>query len=246
MNVKVARVSIVIVMAASLFALTACVAGPQGAKGEIGQRGSAGVAGHAGAGGATGPAGNTGPAGSSGATGSSGAKGATGATGEAGANGSNGAPGIAGVPGVAGTPGATGPAAVAQYANLFNMDTQIVAPETDIAFTNNGVMTSDFVHRPFTSQLTIAAAGDYAVWFTVTAVEPNQFSVFDNGLVVDGSTFGSGAGTQQNSGMVIVRANAGDILTLRNHSSITAVTLEFFTGGSAFTTSASMIIEKLG
>jgi hypothetical protein len=244
--VKVARVSIVIVMAVSLFALTACAAGPQGAKGATGQRGSAGVTGHAGANGAAGPAGSTGPAGSSGAAGASGLKGATGATGQAGANGSNGAPGIAGVPGVAGTPGATGPAAVAQYANLFNLYAQLVAPETDIIFTNNGVMTSDFAHIPFTPDLTIAAAGDYAVWFTVAANEPNQFSIFDNGLVVDGSIFGSGAGTQQNSGMVIVRANAGDILTLRNHSSTTTVTLGVFTGGTAVTTSASMIIEKLG
>jgi hypothetical protein len=240
MNVKVARVSIVIVMAVSLFALTACAAGPQGAKGATGQRGSAGVTGSAGAVGATGPAG------SSGATGSSGPKGATGATGQTGANGSNGAPGAAGVPGVAGTPGATGPAAVAQYANLFNADLQTVAPETDITFTNNGVMTSDFAHLPLTSQLIITAAGDYAVWFSVTADEPNQFSVFDNGVVVDGSTFGSGAGTQQNSGMVIVRANAGDLLTLRNHSSSTAVTLQWFAGGTAITTNASMIVEKLG
>jgi hypothetical protein len=150
------------------------------------------------------------------------------------------------VPGVAGTPGATGPAAVAQYANIYNEDFQVVLPEEDIFFTTNGVMTSGFTHFAVSPGLTVAAAGDYAVWFSVSTQEPSQFALFDDGIVVDGGTFGSGAGTQQDSGMVIVSARAGDILTLRNHSSNTAVTLQWSAGGTALTSNASIIIEKIG
>ena len=35
-------------------------------------------------------------------------------------------------------------------------------------------------------------------------VEPNQFTLFQNGAPVSGSVYGSGAGTQGNNGMVII------------------------------------------
>jgi hypothetical protein len=45
--------------------------------------------------------------------------------------------------------------------------------------------------------------------------------------------------------MVIVRAAAGDVLTLRNHSSAAAVTLQTLAGGTQFNANASILIEKL-
>jgi hypothetical protein len=76
-------------------------------------------------------------------------------------------------------------------------------------------------------------------------VEPNQFTLFQNGAPVAGSTYGSGAGTQPNPGVVIITAAAGDVLTLRNHTSSAAVTLQTLAGGTVINSNASIMIQKL-
>jgi hypothetical protein len=67
-----------------------------------------------------------------------------------------------------------------------------------------------------------------------------------NGTVAAGSIYGSGAGTQQNNGQVILRLSAGDVMTIRNHSSASAVTLQTLAGGTQQNANASIAIEKLG
>jgi hypothetical protein len=81
--------------------------------------------------------------------------------------------------------------------------------------------------------------------FIVSSVEPNQFTLFQNGAPVAGGTFGSGAGTQQNPGGVIIAAGAGDVLTLRNHTSAAAVTLQTLAGGTQDNANAALIITLL-
>ncbi|MBA9013995.1 hypothetical protein [Clostridium beijerinckii] len=76
-------------------------------------------------------------------------------------------------------------------------------------------------------------------------MEPNQFTLFQNGLEVPGSTYGSGAGTQPNPGMVIITAAAGDMLTVRNHTSSAAVTLQTLAGGTQINANASILIERI-
>jgi hypothetical protein len=44
------------------------------------------------------------------------------------------------------------------------------------------------------------------------------------GALVAGSVYGSGTGTQQNNGQVIRVLSAGDVVTIVNHSSASAVT----------------------
>ena len=68
-------------------------------------------------------------------------------------------------------------------------------------------------------------AGDYKVTFSVSGTEPSQMALFVNGTLVPGTIYGSGAGTQQNTGQVIVTFAAGDVLTVRNHTSAAAVGL---------------------
>ena len=63
---------------------------------------------------------------------------------------------------------------------------------------------------------------------------------------MDGSVYGSGAGTQQNTGQVLVTVSSGDVLTVRNHSSAAAVTLQTLAGGTQTSTNASVLIEKVG
>jgi hypothetical protein len=178
--------------------------------------------------GATGATGPSGPAGSPG-----GATGATGATGPIGATGGVGAT------------GATGPQGLSEYAYIYNLAAQVVALEADITYSNNGVIVGAITHAPGTSQIIIGTPSDYAIWFNEAGVEPNQFTLFQNGGPVAGSTYGSGAGTQPNPGMVIITAAAGDVLTVRNHTSAAAVTLQTLAGGTVTNANASVLIEKL-
>jgi hypothetical protein len=45
--------------------------------------------------------------------------------------------------------------------------------------------------------------------------------------------------------MVIITAAASDILTIRNHTSAAAVTLQTLAGGTQINTNASVLIQKL-
>ena len=79
----------------------------------------------------------------------------------------------------------------------------------------------------------------------MSGVEPSQFALFLNGAPVAGTVYGSGAGTQQNNGQAIIAIAAGDVLTLRNHSSAAAVTLQTLAGGTQTNVNASIVITKL-
>jgi BclA-like protein/collagen triple helix repeat protein len=189
-----------------------------------------------GGGGAPGPQGPAGPAGPQGPIGPAGADGADGLPGPAGADGADGLPGL---------PGPPGPVAPTSYGYFYNLTPQTVAIEADVAFDSNGTSSLDLVHAPGTSPIIFTQSGTYAVEFAVSGVEPNQFALFLNGTEVVGSVFGSGAGTQQNQGKVIVAIFAGDVMTLRNHSSAAAVTLQTLAGGTQPNVNASLLIERL-
>jgi hypothetical protein len=114
-----------------------------------------------------------------------------------------------------------------------------------VIFSDNGVNAGSIIHTPGTTTITIGTAGTYKVNFNVSGVEPNQFTVFQNGAPIAGATFGSGAGTQQTVGQIVFIAAAGDVITLRNHSSAAAVTLQTLAGGTQTNVNASVIIEKM-
>jgi hypothetical protein len=65
--------------------------------------------------------------------------------------------------------------------------------------------------------------------------------------VVADSVYGSGAGTQQNSGQAILTIGANDALSLRNHTSAAAVTLAAAPpiGGTVTAVNASVLLQKL-
>jgi hypothetical protein len=120
-----------------------------------------------------------------------------------------------------------------------------VVAEAAVVFSTNGVLTPGITHAPDTTGTIIQTSGIYEIAFAVSGVEPNQFAVFVNGLVVQGSIHGSGAGTQQNNGHVLVFLTGGDIVTLRNHGSSAAVTLQALAGGTQPNVNASLLIRKL-
>ncbi|MEI9971562.1 MAG: hypothetical protein WDO73_05580 [Ignavibacteriota bacterium] len=113
-----------------------------------------------------------------------------------------------------------------------------------VAFSTNGAL-NGISHIPLESLLIITLTGDYKVAFSVSGVEPNQFTLFVNGTPIPGTTYGSGGGTQQNNGQAILSLIAGDILELVNYSSVASVTLQTLAGGSQLNVNASLIIEKI-
>lgn len=212
--------------------------GPQGVTGSTGPTGAGGT----GSQGATGNTGATGPTGPTGNTGPTGLTGPAGATGNTGLTGATGATGQTGATGVTGPTGIT----ITEYAYIYNTAAQVVALESDVSFDTNGSILGLISHPAGSSIITLSNAGTYRVDFSVTGTAANQFTLFVNGIANPGTTYGSGAVNQQNTGIAIITVLAGTTLTLRNHtSSGGAVTLQTLAGGTAINVNASMVIERL-
>lgn len=132
-----------------------------------------------------------------------------------------------------------------EFAYIYNLAPQVVAVEADILYSDNGVIVGSITHVVGTAPITLGTAGTYSVWFVAACHESNQFTLFQNGVAVPGATYGAGAGTEPNPGMVIITAEAGDVLTVRNHTSAAAVILQTLAGGTAINANASILIQKI-
>jgi collagen type I alpha len=225
--------------------------GPRGLRGLTGKTGPTGSSGATGSQGLQGVQGIAGVPGSDGADGVDGINGTAGAPGTDGVDGVDGINGTAGIDGTDGTQGPAGPARVTEYAYVYNVVARSVATEADVIFDSNGVMTSGITHAVGTAGVALLTAGDYKVTFSVSGTSVSQMALFVNGSVVSGAIYGSGAGTQQNTGQAIVRIGAGDllpggaVLTVRNHTTTAAVDLASFIGGTQANANASVLVEKL-
>jgi len=227
------------------------ITGTTGAAGSVGVTGSTGAAGSQGPTGATGSGvtGSTGVTGTTGATGNIGITGTTGATGPQGATGATGAVGATGIgtPGVTGATGLPGSASSVRFAYFYNLTiVGTVALEAAVPFDTDGPSTvGDFVKGGLNETITIVNAGTYAIFFSASVLEASQWALFINAAPIAGAIYGSGAGTQQNTGFAIVTVNAGDVLTLRNHTSASALTLQTPAGGTATNVNAALLIRQL-
>jgi hypothetical protein len=134
---------------------------------------------------------------------------------------------------------------MSQYAYVYNTSLETVQVEDDVSFDTNGLMTSGITHTAGTVGIHLVNAGTYKVTFSVSGTEPNQMALFVTGVLVPGSVYGSGAGTQQNTGQAIINVPAGAVLTIRNHTSAAAVGLQALAGGTQPNANASVAIEKL-
>jgi hypothetical protein len=172
--------------------------------------------------------------------------GAGGPAGPAGPQGTTGSPGPRGPTGLTGPAGPPGPASgLSDYGYVYNIGGQTVAIEADVVFDSNGPLSAGITHGLGGAAVTILNAGDYKVTFIVSGVEPNQFGLAVNGTPLAGAIYGSGAGTQQTTGQAIVTLAAGDVVTLRNHTSAAAVTLQTLAGGTQPNANVSLVVEKL-
>lgn len=235
-------------------------AGVAGLAGLIGPQGIAGVIGAIGLQGLTGLTGAIGPAGVAGLVGAIGPQGIAGLVGEIGLQGIAGVAGPQGVAGLAGLigpigltgpqgptgpAGPPGPGSVSEYAYIYNSTAEIVAINDAVDFDTNGPITAGITHAPGSSIVQLTNAGTYQITYSVSGVEPNQFELLLNGQPVIETTYGSGAGTQQNTGQAIVIALAGSTLELRNRLSAAAVTLQTLAGGTLPNVNASLLILRL-
>ena len=153
--------------------------------------------------------------------------------------------GATGLRGPAGRIGPAGAPAVTHYAYVYNLTPRAVALEADILFDSNGAL-SGFTHAPGTASITVTNTGVYRVDLSESGTEVSQFALTVNGVPVAQTLYGSGAGTQQNDGRAILTLSAGDVLTVRNHTSASAVSLPTVVGGSQANVTASVLIEQLG
>lgn len=231
--------------------------GPQGPRGPTGPSGSDGTQGDTGATGAQGPAGSTGDQGPTGSVGPTGpcCTGAQGPQGDTGSTGPTGAPGVTGDTGPTGftgpcCTGPTGPAGTPgialDFAYIYNVTQQTRAKQEDFIFDTNGLMTEGITHTPGTAGITLVNAGIYKVDFFVSATEINQFALFLNGTLVPGTIYGMANTSSQSSGQAIILVSAGDVLTLRNHSSQgEPITFPTSFEGPEANVNGSIMIQKL-
>ena len=138
-----------------------------------------------------------------------------------------------------------GPARTPEYAYIYNELDRTIAVNASVPFDSNGLLTPGIIHATGAAGVQVVNAGDYKVTFSVSGTEPNQMALFLNGVVVEGTIYGSGAGTQQNTGQAIFTIGAGNTLTLRNHASTAEVGLATPIGGTEASANASLTIEKL-
>jgi hypothetical protein len=124
---------------------------------------------------------------------------------------------------------------------------QVVPLEADVTFDSNGLGAPGISHGLGSSDISVAVAGVYKVTFSVSGTQPCQFALFINGILVPESVYGSGAGTQQDTGQALLAIDANDVITLRNHKSAAAVSLAASPpiGGTATAVNASVLLEKL-
>lgn len=130
------------------------------------------------------------------------------------------------------------------YAYIYNTGNQNVPVESSIPFTSNGALLG-ITHTIGTGPITIENAGTYAIWFTVNGQTANQFALFQNEIVVPGSVYGTELASGTNPGMVMISAEAGDEITLRNHTSTGTIDLDNTSGGTETNISASIMILKI-
>ena len=120
-----------------------------------------------------------------------------------------------------------------------------VAAEAPVLWTDAGPL-NGVAFTAGSGNVTIATAGTYKIEFSVSGTEASQFAIFVNGAVNLSTIYGSGAGTQQNTGMAILTLAAGDVLSVVNHTSASAITLAPNVGGTANNVRASLTVNSLG
>ncbi len=171
----------------------------------------------------------------------------------------DGNPGPQGDVGPAGPQGETGPAGpegppgpagiVSAYADFFALmpgdNAAPVAVGADVHFPQDGEIFGD-IQRVSVDSFLLPTAGVYQVMFQVSVTEAGQLVLALDNVELPQTVVGRATGTSQIVGLSLVRATAGQILSVRNSSQgFAALTITPFAGGAA-PVSAHLTILRLG
>lgn len=176
-----------------------------------------------------------------------GIQGPPGERGERGLRGFMGLEGPQGKMGAQGPPGAAGTSGgIAEFAYIYNIGEQRIHQEEDISFDSNGIITQGISHTTGDSKIIIKDSGIYEIIYHVTGKQPNQLTLFANGIEITNTTFSVDDGTTQNIGIQILQINDNTELTLRNHTSTPShLDLLVHAGGTQTSVNAAITIKKL-
>ena len=192
--------------------------GPRGDMGPTGNDGATGPMGPTGNDGATGPRGDMGPTGNDGATGPKGDTGDMGPTGNDGSTGPKGDTGDLGPTGNNGSTGSVGPTGpCCPFSNTFihvnRIEDQLLAQEESVIFDVIPASTGDCGALINTPNVFFWRPGFYYTFFNLYHIEPCQFSLFKNGVLLPFTTIGSPTGSAQNSTSLIFEIKITDFTT---------------------------------
>ena len=196
-----------------------------------------------------GPVGPRGPQGVSGPQGPEGPQGVAGPQGEPGPQGPIGLTGPAGPQGIQGIPGETGPAgSFLGYADFYAImppeNAAAIAPGEAVEFPEQSFIGGTNVTRTSDSEFTFTESGIYLVFFIAATSEAAQLVPAKNTTELSFALAGKDSVLSQLSGMAIIAANDGDVLTLRNPASATSsVTLSPNAGGNSPVTAHLILIR---
>ena len=188
--------------------------GPRGDRGCCGAQGDIGPQGAQGAQGPQGAQGAQGPQGAQGEQGDTGAQGAQGDMGPQGAQGDMGPQGAQGPQGDMGPQGPPGENVSPIFIHCTKITEQLMVAEDNVIFDIHYAKKGDcdLSSTLPTSDLLVWSTGYYHLYFNVYHIQPCQFSIFKNNVIVDGGIVGSPTGSSQNSVTVIIQINPEDIL----------------------------------
>jgi hypothetical protein len=116
----------------------------------------------------------------------------------------------------------------------------------DVSFPNSGPASAGFVILPpSASSFGLTDIGTYQVMFEVSVNEPGQLELTLNGDALAYTVVGRASGTSQIVGMALVQTTVVDsVLTVRNASSFSALTITPVAGGTS-SVSAHLVITRL-
>lgn len=124
--------------------------------------------------------------------------------------------------------------------------TQTVITENNILFDSSSNVAGLGWSDVSGDQIKICEDGVYKVFFLATTNTSCQFTIYLNDTPIDHSTQGSNRGAGQTSIRVLVEANKGDVLTVKNHTSFNGqLVISEYAGGVYPSVSAITTIFKI-
>ena len=187
--------------------------GPTGPTGHYGYTGERGWTGYTGPKGNRGDQGERGEMGDTGPRGDQGDQGDQGDKGDKGDNGPTGPTGEIGATGPTGEMGPTGSINTRTFMSVYNLATQLVVPENNVVFDSNKVIQGSCDHVTGTTDMFFWQPGFYHVFFNLYHIEPCQFTLYINDIIIPGTVIGAPTGASQNSLTIIIEITSADLIT---------------------------------